>query len=361
MNIQGCIPRFIKGHGSLILTILSGAGLIGSVILTAKQTPKAERELQEELHWKIHHRVDEMMDEAEANGHGSDEDDWTDDEHAELYDRAERETQLTVMEKIKVAGPIYAPVILLGLATMGCMAGAHILDAKKQAAILSAYAILQQDFKAYRQEIRDEYGEEADRKAWIESQKRVKVLEEEVKRLEGIKGVCNFGIATIPGLIFRSDMGNIDLAMLHFNRNLILRGWASLGELYSFLGLPEDQWKFVHKENDEEYGWNAYIDEVEWGVAFLDYRLTECETKDGEKAYLIDFDVPPYKIEGYEQDDDIDTPGETYSGYDPDEAKRMLIQGVDQIPMLIDSASSNVHAPSMYEEWKENRPMTCGW
>ena len=188
MGFYGCIPRFVKNHASLILTVLSGFGLVGTTIATAKVAPKAEKELQDELHWKIHHRVDEMMDEAEANGHGAEPEDWTDDEHAELYDIAERDTRLTVMEKIKIAGPIYAPVILLGLATMGCMAGAHILDAKKQAAILSAYAMLQQDFKAYRQEIRDEYGEEADRKAWIESQKRVKVLEEEVKRLEGIKG-----------------------------------------------------------------------------------------------------------------------------------------------------------------------------
>lgn len=359
MNIQGCIPRFIKGHGSLILTILSGAGLIGSVILTAKQAPKAEGALIEAEQDKQAEILKARIYAIEAPyGYTESYYEKVDNVCNDMNDNLPK---LSVMEKIKVAGPIYAPVILLGLATMGCMAGAHILDAKKQAAILSAYAMLQQDFKAYRQEIRDEYGEEADRKAWIESQKRVKVLEEEVKRLENIKGVCNFGIATIPGLIFRSDMGNIDMAMLHFNRNLILRGWASLGELYSFLGLPEDQWKFVKKEDDEEYGWNAYIDEVEWGVAFLDYRLTECETKDGEKAYLIDFDVPPYKIDGYEQYDDIKTPGETYSGYDPDEAKRMLIQGVDQIPMLIDSASSNVHAPSMYEEWKENRPMTCGW
>lgn len=357
MNIQGCVPRFIKGHGSLILTILGAVGLVATVVETAKQAPKAEEELRNELHWKIHHRVDEMMDEAEANGHGQEPEDWTDDEHAELYDLAERETSLTVMEKIKVAGPYYAPVILLSLATMGCMAGAHILNVKKQAAILSAYALLQQDFKAYRQEIRDEYGEEADRRAWMESQKRVKVLEEEVKRLENIKGVCNFGIATIPGLIFRSDMANVERAMLHFNRNLILRGWGTLDELYSFLGLPEGQWKFVKKENDEDFGWNAYINEVEFGVGFLDYRLVECETKDGEKAYLIDFDIAPYRIEDYEDGDDISSGGKWYPGYDSAEAKRMLIQGVSQIPMLIDSASFDVNAPSMFMA----HPMTCGW
>lgn len=353
MNWYGCIPRFLKDHGSLILTILSGLGLVGTVVVTAKQAPKAEKALGEELQWKIHHRVDEMMDEAEANGHGSEPEDWTDDEHAELYDKAEQETSLTITDKIKTAGPIYAPVILLGLATLGCMAGAQILNTKQQAALVGAYAMLSQDFAAYRKEIRDEYGAEADKKAYLASQRKIENLEEEIKRLENIKGVCSFGIATIPGLIFRSDMANIERAFLHFNRNLCLRGWADLEELYSFLGLPEEQWHFVKKKADEDYGWNQYINEVEFGVTWLDYRLEEVETMDGEKAYLIYFDVPPYCLEELPDGSDIDHAGVWYSGYDYTEAKRILQKGLDQVPLLIDSASFYVGAPSA--------PMVCGW
>ena len=351
MNIQGCIPRFIRGHGSLILTILSGIGLIATVVETVKVAPKAESELQNELHWKIHHRVDEMMDEAEANGHGSEPEDWTDDEHAELYDRAEQETSLTIMEKIKTAGPIYAPVILLGLSTLGCMVGAQILNARQQAMMALALSAVTQNFGAYRDEIRKEYGAEADRKAYAESQKKVKALEAEVKRLENIKGVCSFGIATIPGLIFRSDMANVERAFLHFNRNLILRGWADLSELYSFLGLPEEEWEFVKKKPDENFGWNAYVNEVEFGMNWLDYGLKEVETEDGQKAYLIYFDVPPYRIDGVvDEAGDIIDEGAEYAGYDIEEAERMLRQGVDRIPMLIDSTTHYVGAP-----------MLCGW
>lgn len=344
MNIQGCIPRFIKGHGSLILTILSGIGLIATVVVTAKQAPKAEQELQEELHWKIHRRVDEMMDEAEANGHSVEPEDWTDDEHAELYDIAERDTQLTAMEKIKVAGPYYLPVILLGLGTLGCMAGAQILNARQQAAMTLAYAMLSQDFGAYRKEIRDEYGAEADRKAYIASQKKIENLEAEIRRLEDIKGVYTFGISTLPGVIFRSDMGNIERAFLHFNRNLILKGWNDLEELYSFIGLPEETWKFIEKVPDEDYGWNSYLNEVQFGCAFLDYRLETVTDKDGKEAYLITFDIPPYRIDGPEYDED--EPGEFYGGYDPAKAKRMLQRGINDIPVLIDYVSNNVSAPA---------------
>lgn len=346
MGFYGCVPRFIKAHGSLILTVLSGLGLVGTAVAAAKVAPKAEHELRRELWGKVGRRVDELMDEAEANGHGSDPRDWTDDEHEEVYNRAESETSLTVMEKIKVAGPIYAPVILLGLGTLGCIAGAQILNTKQQAALMGAYTLLQKDFGAYRQEIRNEYGAEADRKAWIESQKKVKTLEAEVKRLEEIKNVCTFGIATLPGVIFRSDMGNIERAFLHFNRNLILGEGRTLEELYSFIGLPEEIWKCIQKAPDEDYGWNEYINEVEFGCAFLDYRLEKIEADDGTDIYMINFDIPPYRLDAYDQE--VLDPGDWYDGYNPEEARRLLKKGINQIPLLIDSTTHNVYAPGMY-------------
>lgn len=343
MNIQGCVPRFIKGHGSLILTILSGLGLIGTVVLTAKQAPKAEHELQKELNAKIDLQTAELMEKAETDGHGED---WTDDEYYDLYIQTKKETSLTVMEKIRVAGPIYAPVILLGLGTLGCMAGAQILNTKQQAALIGAYALLQQDFGAYRQEIRDEYGAEADRKAYRESQKKVRELEAEVKRLEGIKGVCAFGMATLPGVIFRSDMANIERAFLHFNRNLALRGYADLDELYALLGLPNDGLRIANLAPDEAYGWNEYVNEVEYGCGFLDYRLQEVSATDGSIVYMIDFDIPPYRIDGADYDEEGHV--EVFDYYLPGEARRMLQKGAEKIPFLIDSSTNFVGAPKCF-------------
>lgn len=347
MGFYGCIPRFIKAHGSLILTVLSGIGLIATVVETAKVAPKADDKLWVALRNKRYDRATELVEESETNGKSQS----PEKAYAEAYKQAEEEIGLTVKEKIEIAGPYYAPVILLGLLTLGCMAGAQILNARQQAVLTMACAALSRDFGAYRQEIRNEYGEEADRKAYAESQKKVKALEAEVKRLENIKGVCSFGIATIPGLIFRSDMANVERAFLHFNRNLILRGWGDLAELYSFLGLPEEEWEFVKKEPDENFGWNAYVNEVEFGMNWLDYGLKEVETEDGQKAYLIYFDVVPYRIDGViDEDGDITDEGVEYEGYDIQEAERMLRQGMDRIPMLIDSTTHYVGAP-----------MLCGW
>lgn len=350
MGLHGCVPRFIARHGSLILTILAGIGLVGTTVVTARQAPKADDKLWVALRNKRYDRATELVEEAEANGKSQSQKKAYSEIHRQAYEQAEEETRLTVKEKIEIAGPYYIPVILLGLLTLGCMAGAQILNTKQQAALIGAYALLQKEYSAYRQEIREEYGAEADKKAYLASQRKIENLEEEIKRLENIKGVCSFGIATIPGLIFRSDMANIERAFLHFNRNLCLRGWADLEELYSFLGLPEDQWEFVKKKADENYGWNQYINEVEFGVTWLDYRLEEMETEDGNKAYLIYFDVPPYCLEELPDGSDIDHAGAWYSGYDYTEAKRILQEGLDKVPMLIDSATHYVGAP-----------MLCGW
>lgn len=349
MNIQGCIPRFIRGHGSLILTILSGIGLIATVVATAKQAPKAEKELEAELNYKVHQRVDELMDEAVEQGH--DEENWTDDEQFDLYTRAERETSLTIGERINATGSIWLPVILLGLGTLGCMAGAQILNTRQQAMMALALSAVTQNFGAYRDEIRKEYGNEADKKAYENARKEIGKLNDEIRQLENIKGVSIFGIATAPGVIFKSDMANIERAMLHFNRNLILRGWGTLEELYEFIGLPKGT--PIAQAMDDSYGWNEYLNEVEFGCGFLDYRLDEVEMDNGQKAYLIHFDIPPYLLDRndlLDGDGDVINDGEYYEGYDYNAAKRLLKSGIEQVPMLIDSASHYVGAP-----------MLCGW
>jgi hypothetical protein len=250
------------------------------------------------------------------------------------------------MDKIKTSGPIYAPVILLGLGMLGCMVGAQILNARQQAMMALALSAVTQNFGAYRDEIRKEYGNEADKKAYENARKEIGKLNDEIRQLENIKGVSTFGIATAPGVIFKSDMANIERAFLHFNRNLILRGWADLEELYSFLGLPVEGLRIADRAPDENYGWNAYMNEVEWGCSWFDYRLSKVTTMKGESAYMIDFDIPPYRIDGANYDEN--DPGEFYDGYLPDEAKRILYKGLEQVPVLIDSSTHFVGAPKCF-------------
>ena len=347
MGWFGWIPRAVKNHGSLILSILAGGGVVGTAVASALAAPEAEEKLYRYLREKVDDRKYEIMDRMIDDGHPVS---FSGQEHADIYKQADSEVKLTLGEKIRIAGPDYIPAALLGLGTMACIAGAHVLNMRQQAALLSAYLLLQQDFGAYRQEIRDEYGAEADRKALEESRKKIKMLEADVKRLEAIKGIQVYGIATLPGVVFKSDMANIDRAFLHFNRNLILRGYGDLKELYSFLGLSED-WGMFDTAPDEEFGWNAYENETVFGCSFLDYRLEEVKTDDGVSSYLITFDIPPYRIDGEYPADQADTDvreEDYYEGYLPGKAAQLMRSGLEKVPVLIDSASNSVWTPPCF-------------
>lgn len=327
MNIQGCIPRFLKAHGSLILTILSGFGLMGTVVATAKAAPEAKKELINARFEKVHQRIDELMDEAEAAGH--DPDNWTDDEHLDLFNKVDSETELTILEKIDVAGPHYIPVILLSLGTMACMAGAHVLSVKQQASILAAYGLLQKQFGAYRGEIREKYGEEADNEAYILSRKRIECLENEIEQLKKLKGYATFGIATAPGLIFRANMAQIENAFLHFNRNLTLRGYGCVKELHEMLGLPVDSPMISPPTApDEDYGWNEFMNQVNYEGSMIDFQMEDVVAHDGEIIHVIIPSVPPYRLD-VEDENDL----QNYEQYDIARAIELARYGFADAPM----------------------------
>ena len=109
---------------STILTIIGAIGVVGTAIATAKAAPKAVQ----------------LMNEAEK----------------------EKGEDLTVIEKVKVAGPVYIPSIIIGASTIGCILGANILNKRSQAALTSAYALLDNSYKEYRRKITELYGEDAD-------------------------------------------------------------------------------------------------------------------------------------------------------------------------------------------------------
>lgn len=117
---------FVKKYGSTILTTLGVVGVIGTTVAAVKETPKA-------LY---------LLDEA----------------------KKEKGEDLTVIEKVKVAGPVYIPSIIIGTSTIACIIGSNVLNKRHQAALLSAYTMLDQSFKEYKNKVIDLYGDEANEK-----------------------------------------------------------------------------------------------------------------------------------------------------------------------------------------------------
>ena len=69
---------------------------------------------------------------------------------------------LTTIEKVKIAGSIYIPSVLIGVSSITCIIGSNMLNRQHQATLLSAYIMFDQSYKEYRDKVIDIYGAEAE-------------------------------------------------------------------------------------------------------------------------------------------------------------------------------------------------------
>lgn len=158
---------FLKRHSSTILTTIGAIGVVATAVIAVKDTPKALR----------------ILDEAEQ----------------------EKGEELTVKEKIVTAGPVYIPAMAVGVSTIACIFGANTLNKRNQAALMSAYALLDQSYKDYKRKVSDIYGKDADKKIIEE------VAKEELEPRDSIDDTDDSNVVTIfDGTTMRSFESVLD-------------------------------------------------------------------------------------------------------------------------------------------------------
>lgn len=318
MGFFGCIPRFLKANAGWVLTALGSAGLVGTVILTAKEAPKAEEAISTAASEKISA--------------------WIDENHLDAVDLSKidefpEETELSFWEKTKISFPVYIPAILTGAGTLACFWGAQIFNVKKQAALVAAYGTLAMQFDQYREAIKAEYGEEADKKAYEVSQMEVKRLRKELEKLKEENGPFRYEFATLPGVIFETTPKQISSAFMHFNRNMMMRGYGNLAELYMMAGLPESTYDV---KDASEYGWTEYENEVNFGSAYTDFDIQQVKNRHGRDVRVINPVVPPFELEvDYGFEGDVEE--HLYSGYNPAMARAFAEEIGEDETIKVDS------------------------
>lgn len=233
---------FLHLHSSTILTCIGAVGVVTTSILTAKLTPKALEV------------IEQAKDEKGSN-------------------------KLTKFEIFNVTAPVYIPAIVMGAATITCIFGANVLNKQKQAALSSAYALLNNYHKEYRNKLIELHGKEADeeiRKAMAREHCNFHQI-----RLDAPDGKVIFYDEISGESITRYEREIMD-AEYHLNRNFALRGYASLNEFYEFLGLPQTDY-------GEELGWT-----MSDGYSWIDFEHRLVSQDDGgTEVYSIDMIFPP--------------------------------------------------------------------
>lgn len=248
------MKAFIKRNASTILTIAGGVGVVATTITAVKATPKAMN----------------LLEEA----------------------KKEKGEELTRVEKIKITGLTYAPSILIGAGTIACIFGANVLNKRHQAALVSAYTLVDSSFKEYKQKLKEIYGEEAHNKI-VDS-----IAVEKVDPDWMVSGsyMCSECDLTSEGscgepVLFYEEYGNryfeatieqVINSTYHLNRNYVLRGYSYLNELYDFLGLESTDYGSV-------LGW-APNDE---GEAWIEFNFRKAVLDDGLEVYILEMPFEP--------------------------------------------------------------------
>lgn len=242
-------PR-IKKHGSLILSVTAATGVVMTAVSAAKATPKAM----------------ELIDKA----------------------KEEKGAELTMTEKVITTAPVYFPAAVIGASTIACILGAHVLNKKQQAALTSAYALLNASYKEYREKTDEIFGEDASDqiKSAIAEDKydEVKVIKTRPDSKEFEDTVLFFD--EYRNEFFESSIEHVKDAEYHFNRNFALRDYAELNELYEFLGLPPT-------ELGATLGWSSYAGQVTYGYQWVDFNHVKDVLDDGTEYYRLEMPFPP--------------------------------------------------------------------
>ena len=100
----------------------------------------------------------------------------------------------------------YIPTAAFGLSTIACIMGANALNSRKQAALTSAYALINQSYKEYKDKLKELYGEEAHNAIVdsIVSEKCIETTEEVIENTgmsKGIKIAAGVGLSVIVGFV----------------------------------------------------------------------------------------------------------------------------------------------------------------
>lgn len=194
--------------------------------------------------------------------------------------------KLTPMELVQTTWRCYIPSALLGVGTVACIIGIGVMDKRNQAALTSAYAMLNESYKQYRQAAKKVYGNNADNKIHATMAKDALVASSDwgyqvynMNMDPESEQLLFYDLSSKK--YFTTTMAAVLNAQYHVNRNLTLKGDCSLNEYLSFLGVDE-----VAK--GDQMGWDITYMVEEMDCYWLDFDNHKTTLEDGLECIIID-------------------------------------------------------------------------
>lgn len=236
--------KTVKQYSPGILTGLGVAGFFATVVMAVDATPKA----------------------------------------IELIEEKKQELgveKLTAKETVQTAWKCYIPSAITAVASTACIIGASAVNAKRNAALLTAYTLSETAAREYRDKVVETIGEKKEvsiRDALAKDQ----IEKNPVKKEEII--VTGKGTTRVfdpwNARRFDSDIETIRKAINDLNYQLLHDEYVSLNDLYYALNLEETK-------TGEDFGWNVNRDRQ------VELQLSAQVDHDGVPCLVLGFINPP--------------------------------------------------------------------
>lgn len=233
----------IKKHSPEILTGIGIAGMLTTTVMAVRATPKALI------------LIEERKEEIGAE-------------------------KLEAMDMVKTTWACYIPAAITGTLSVACLIGASSVNARRNAALATAYTLSESALKDYQGKVIDMFGEKKNEavKDAVAKDKVEKnpVVTREVIITEKGNTLC---YDAISGRYFKSDIEKIKKAECELNRQMLDDMYVSLNDFYYEIGL--DSVKL-----GDELGWNV-------DSGYIDLSFSSQLASDGTPCLVIDYSVAP--------------------------------------------------------------------
>ncbi len=233
----------IKKHSPEILTGIGIAGMITTTVMAVRATPKALI------------LIEERKEEIGAE-------------------------KLEAMDMVKTTWACYIPAAITGTLSIACLIGASSVNARRNAALATAYTLSESALKDYQGKVIEMFGEKKNEavKDAVAKDKVEKnpVVTREVIITEKGNTLC---YDAISGRYFKSDIEKIKKAECELNRQMLDDMYVSLNDFYYEIGL--DSVKL-----GDELGWNV-------DSGYIDLSFSSQLASDGTPCLVIDYSVAP--------------------------------------------------------------------
>ena len=232
---------FLKAHSPTILTVIGSTGVVITAVLAVKGTPKALK----------------LIEEAKMT----------------------KGDELTVGETVQAAWKPYIPAAISCVSTILCIVGANYLNIQKQKNLMSAYMLLDNAFKEYRNRVSERYGEEVDEEFSHD------LVRKQLEEMEGIYTETLF-FEFNSMRFFEANIHKVLQAEYKAKLQFAQYEHLTLNDYYSYLGIEPSPY-------GEAMGWSKYQMQTEEHVDDLEFTYERVIMSNGIVCYNIITNVSP--------------------------------------------------------------------